>query len=153
MSWISLLDIIYPVGSLYFSTSSISPATLVGGSWTQIKGATIAAVGDNNVAVANYNGSLKISVSQMPRHAHPLIYSGKDNYTTTCSIKVNAFNVASCNDWLKGPLSVITQQEPGSGATFSDGSDGNYTGGARLYALQLWSLYLVSNQLVGGYNG
>ena len=132
MSWISLLDMIYPVGSLYFSTSSTSPATLVGGTWTQIKGATIAAVGGNNVTAANYNGSLTISVSQMPRHAHALIYSGRDSYTTTCSISVNSFDI-SCNNWTKGPFSITSQQQDsGSGATFSDGSDGNYTGGGKI---------------------
>lgn len=35
-SWISLLDIVYPVGSFYMSTSSVSPASIVGGTWTQL---------------------------------------------------------------------------------------------------------------------
>ena len=34
----SLVDIIYPVGSIYMSTNNASPATLFGGSWTQIQG-------------------------------------------------------------------------------------------------------------------
>ena len=80
MSWISLLDIIYPVGSLYFSTSSISPATLVGGSWTQIKGATIAAVGSNGVTLNSYSGNLKITLDQIPNHEHNVIF-GSDNFT------------------------------------------------------------------------
>lgn len=31
-----LLDLIYPVGSLYWSSNSTNPATLFGGTWTQI---------------------------------------------------------------------------------------------------------------------
>lgn len=36
-NFVNLLDIIYPVGSIYFSTSSVSPASSVGGTWTQLK--------------------------------------------------------------------------------------------------------------------
>ena len=37
MSFVNLLDIIYPVGSVYFSTSAISPAESIGGTWTQVQ--------------------------------------------------------------------------------------------------------------------
>lgn len=80
MSWISLLDIIYPVGSLYFSTSSTSPAILVGGSWTQIKGATIAAIGSNGVTLKSYSGNLKITLDQLPNHEHSVLF-GSDIFT------------------------------------------------------------------------
>lgn len=33
-----LADVLYPVGSVYLSVNSTSPATLFGGSWTQISG-------------------------------------------------------------------------------------------------------------------
>lgn len=33
-----LFDLVYPVGSVYMSTNSISPATLFGGTWTKIEG-------------------------------------------------------------------------------------------------------------------
>lgn len=42
-TWISLLDVVYPVGSLYFSVNSVSPASTVGGTWTKVTGAVIAA--------------------------------------------------------------------------------------------------------------
>lgn len=35
-TWTNILDLVYPVGSMYFSTSSTSPATLFGGTWTQV---------------------------------------------------------------------------------------------------------------------
>lgn len=31
--WNTLLDLVYPIGSYYFSNSSTSPADLLGGSW------------------------------------------------------------------------------------------------------------------------
>ena len=35
-TWTTLLDAVYPVGAVYQSWSSTSPATLFGGTWTQI---------------------------------------------------------------------------------------------------------------------
>lgn len=69
-TWVNLMDIVYPVGSMYFSATSTSPASTVGGTWSQIKGALIAATGNNGFASVNYGGSLKISINQMPTHAH-----------------------------------------------------------------------------------
>lgn len=37
-TWVNLLDVIYPVGSMYFSFSPTTPASIIGGSWTQITG-------------------------------------------------------------------------------------------------------------------
>ena len=70
MAYINLLEIVYPVGSVYVSTTSTSPAEAIGGTWTQVKGAVLAATGANSFASLAYGGSLKISVNQMPSHKH-----------------------------------------------------------------------------------
>ena len=69
MAWINILSIIYPVGSLYFSTVSTSPATLFGGTWVQITGAVIR--GDNSLG---YGGSdtHTMTESEMPSHCHAI---------------------------------------------------------------------------------
>lgn len=70
-TWVNLMDVVYPVGSIYLSVASTSPSSTIGGTWTQIKGAVLAAYGANSFASSgNYGGSLKISVSQMPSHKH-----------------------------------------------------------------------------------
>lgn len=69
-NWISLLDIIYPVGSLYMSTSSVSPSSIIGGTWTAVTtGATLLAAG-SGYSPNNYGGSLTIARSQLPAHNH-----------------------------------------------------------------------------------
>lgn len=36
MAFTNLLEIVYPVGTIYFSSISTSPAEIIGGTWTQI---------------------------------------------------------------------------------------------------------------------
>lgn len=71
MSWVNLLEIIYPVGAIYLSNSSTSPANIVGGSWTQVTGAVLGAAGANSFATGgSYGGNLKIALAQIPQHQH-----------------------------------------------------------------------------------
>ena len=69
MAWINLLDVIYPIGSLYFSNNATSPAAIVGGSWTKIEEAAIRS-GD----AVGYVGADKhaITIDEMPEHSHEL---------------------------------------------------------------------------------
>ena len=73
-----IVDLIYPVGSMYFSTNNTSPATLFGGTWDQITGYYLyAGVGNtisgNNTSgepSVNETGSTTLTVAQMPSHTH-----------------------------------------------------------------------------------
>lgn len=70
-NFVNLLDIIYPVGSMYFSVSNVSPADSVGGTWEQIKDTVLAASGDSYAGPAdNYDGEKYILYRQMPFHTH-----------------------------------------------------------------------------------
>lgn len=71
MAFVNLMEVIYPVGSVYISTSSTSPSSLIGGSWTAISGACLAAIGSSGVTVnSGYCGKASLTVSQMPAHRH-----------------------------------------------------------------------------------
>lgn len=67
MSWINILNVIYPVGSIYCSTTNVSPASSIGGSWTQIENAALRS-GDS----VGYTGSdtHAITKQEMPVHNH-----------------------------------------------------------------------------------
>lgn len=45
-----LVDIFYPVGSLFYSSKSTSPENYFGGTWQQIKDTFILAAGDSYTA-------------------------------------------------------------------------------------------------------
>lgn len=42
------IDMIYPIGSIYMTTSTVSPAVLFGGTWERIKGRCIVGVDEND---------------------------------------------------------------------------------------------------------
>ena len=67
----SMLMVAYPVGSIYLSYTSTSPASIFGGSWTSISnGKYLRAAGSNTYAGSNY-----ISVDNLPPHHHELSYN------------------------------------------------------------------------------
>ena len=60
---------IYPVGSIYISAASTSPATLFGGTWEQIKDTFLLAAGDTYTAGATGGEATHtLTVSEMPKH-------------------------------------------------------------------------------------
>lgn len=40
-NFVNLLDVVYPVGSIYLSMNSASPSSIIGGTWKQINGALL----------------------------------------------------------------------------------------------------------------
>lgn len=62
---------IYPVGSIYVSVSSNSPATLFGGTWTQIKDTFLLASGSTYAAGSTGGEAThELTVDEMPSHNH-----------------------------------------------------------------------------------
>lgn len=66
------IDTIYPVGSIYMSMNSTSPATLFGGSWTKIENCFLLACSDTHPqGETGGSETVTLSQSQMPAHSHP----------------------------------------------------------------------------------
>jgi microcystin-dependent protein len=76
----NLLDVIYPIGSVFLSITGTSPATTMGGSWTRVtEGRFLAGVGTGNDGSVSEdfplgNGGGKyfhtLTTSEMPSHNH-----------------------------------------------------------------------------------
>ena len=77
-----ILDMIYPVGSLYWSSDNVNPSTLFGGTWVQIKDKFILAAGDtysvntsggastHSVTFTGTTDEHALTLEEMPRHLH-----------------------------------------------------------------------------------
>lgn len=67
----SILDMTYPVGSIYMSINNTNPQTLFGGTWEQLKDRFLLGAG-NTYAAGNTGGEAThtLTVSEMPSHDH-----------------------------------------------------------------------------------
>lgn len=97
----SIVDIIYPVGSIYISMDSKSPDLLFGGTWEKLEGRFLLGSGSFNSNTDMYYGDLyesskiftagdrggqdyhKLTVSEMPTHSH--LFNGHADASSTGS--------------------------------------------------------------------
>lgn len=82
-----IMLVLYPVGAVYISVNSTSPASLFGGEWTQIKGRFIIGTGtpennDDGTSPGSYDfaagskggeATHTLTVDEMPSHAHKVV--------------------------------------------------------------------------------
>lgn len=81
----SLLDLTYPVGSVYSSTNSTDPSDLFGGTWKSLEGMVLVGVNsnDDDFSESKKTGGEKthtLTESEMPNHHHE--FAGKINSDT-----------------------------------------------------------------------
>lgn len=87
------LSELFPIGSIYISTSTTNPSTIFGGSWEQIKdkfllcsGSTYSN-GSTGGASSHYHttGNCTLTVNQIPSHTHTLVRQQWYSADTTVS--------------------------------------------------------------------
>lgn len=72
-TWVNLMDVVYPVGSIYLSVSSTSPSSTIGGTWTRIAAGTFlvssggATSGDYAVGKTGGAAEVKLSADALPQ--------------------------------------------------------------------------------------
>lgn len=70
-----ILDIIYPVGSVYLSWNSTDPKNLFGGTWTRLSGGflyrCVSSVGTSN-GTGTATNSHTLTIGQIPSHGHKI---------------------------------------------------------------------------------
>lgn len=117
-----LADILYPIGSVYMSTNSTSPATLFGGTWKQIKDRFLLACGDSYKS--GQTGGEKthtLTIEEMPSHIHDSVsstitWTDKDNLGNSTWVAtedgkfVTANNFNTNSDGIKAGWMGNTQQ-------------------------------------------
>lgn len=85
----NILNVIYPVGSIYISVNSTDPGTLFGGTWEMINEKFLLAGSSTNYPYGSTGGAATVTLSanQMPSHYH-----------STTGISVGSAN--SARTWL-----------------------------------------------------
>lgn len=69
----SIVDIVYPIGSIYMNVSAINPNKILGGSWEQIKDVFLLASG-NVFPNSTVGGEVMhtLTINEIPSHTHPM---------------------------------------------------------------------------------
>jgi hypothetical protein len=67
----TLLNLVYPVGSIYMSVNNVSPATFLGGTWEQVKDTFLLAAGTTySAGQTGGEATHVLTTSEMPKHNH-----------------------------------------------------------------------------------
>lgn len=88
----SIVDLIYPVGSIYMSVNSTSPQTLFGGTWVQLEDTFLLGAG-NTYTAGSTGGSAShtLTTDELPAHTH-------GSETLTGSITIRAIDSVTSNN-------------------------------------------------------
>lgn len=91
-----ILDLVYPVGSIYMSVNSTSPATLFGGTWQQLQNRFLIGAGDiySNGATGGAT-TVTLTTDQIPSHIHQTGYRSVYPSTGNATALVGYANSAS----------------------------------------------------------
>lgn len=95
-----LINIIYPVGSIYMSVNSTSPQTLFGGTWTQLKDRFLLGAGSTYSNGATGGAATHtLTVDQIPSHRHT-IHGRIDRYQGSGTVfrELYGYNESGGND-------------------------------------------------------
>lgn len=69
----NMVNVIYPIGSIYMSINSTNPETLFGGTWEQIKDTFLLSAGDTYEAGSTGGeDEHTLTIDEMPKHSHKM---------------------------------------------------------------------------------
>lgn len=125
-----LVDLIYPVGSIYMSVNSTSPAALFGGSWTQLKDKFLLGAGSTysngttggdaskSFTPSGTVGGHSLTASELPPHTHtqPEAYGNNAGGVTVTSGNGYYYNAAG-NTGTGNGLNSSAHTHPFTGTT------------------------------------
>ncbi len=95
-----IANLIYPVGSIYMSVNSTSPATLFGGTWERLKDRFLLGAGDTYTAgTTGGEAAHTLTIPEMPSHTHSAKFNGVSTAAGTSSFRLTE---AGTNDYTGG---------------------------------------------------
>ena len=85
-NFVNLLDIIYPVGSVYITFKEISPTDLIGGTWELLEN-TFLYSSAGATGMTGGEETHKLTVNEMPKHNHYCNIGSSGASGSTCLTK------------------------------------------------------------------
>lgn len=111
--WKNIVDLVYPIGSIYMSVSSTSPTTLFGGTWEALPGRFLlgaGTLGGKTYTATNTGGSTDAIVVE---HKHTATFSGTE-------VTSGSAGIHSHTNTFTGTQATITGGSHGhAGSTFT----------------------------------
>ena len=78
-----LLDLVYPIGSIYMNTNNVNPQSIFGGVWQKIEGRfLLGSSGGYTLGSLGGEATHTLTVSEMPKHKPSILLNTQDSYTT-----------------------------------------------------------------------
>lgn len=122
-----MVNLIYPVGSIYMSVNNTSPATLFGGTWVQLKDKFLLGAGDSYSGGSTGGAAtVTLSTSQIPAHNHSISASSNSTGAHTHSTSGTAASAGGHNHGWKGYYTSVGTGVSGTTATFGNTSAESY---------------------------
>lgn len=73
---VDLLNALFPIGYIYISTSSASPASFIGGTWEKLNDVFLLATGENSSGATGGEKSVLLTEEKIPSHNHVSMVGG-----------------------------------------------------------------------------
>lgn len=108
MAYINLGLAVWPIGSLYLSSVSTSPATIFGGTWTALTDGRFLRP-SSSYGETGGEATHKLTAAEIPAHKHNLKYRG----------------LAMADGGGSGYTFPVVDEDNATHNTFTDGGDGN----------------------------
>lgn len=140
MAWVNMLESIYPIGAVYISTVSTSPASFIGGTWSSITEAVLRGVEPETSLGYIGEDSHILTIPEMPIHTHGF---NTDVNGTTKSYWANSVSNAGYS-WtniftgLNNKTASKTIPETNASGTMLVGGDEPHTNIQRSYNCYIW---------------
>lgn len=160
-----VLDKVYPVGSIYISTTSTNPSTIFGGTWAQIsQGRCLVGVGTatgqdgGKLSVTNgqsfgytnhahTTGDCTLTVDQMPSHTHVQDpHTHAQHKSTWINVKGDSYIGHASGYYATADVGAnynvssvtATNQETGGGQAHNHGATGNASTYQPSFGVYMW---------------
>lgn len=133
------LNLLHPIGSIYISVTSTSPASLFGGTWERIKDVFLLAAGDTYAAgTTGGEAEHKLTEAELPSVSGSALLrpvTWQDEHYSAASTVNGAF---SKKDSTKVSSPAVSVDAPGSLLTYSFGADAAHNNMPPYLAVYCW---------------